>query len=38
MNDDFGLLVRNCDGPACRPDEYAEQMVEFFDIAFGTQK
>jgi pimeloyl-ACP methyl ester carboxylesterase len=25
----------HCDGPARRPDEYTERMVEFFDTAFG---
>lgn len=28
----------HCDGPAYRPDEYAERMVEFFDTAFGIQR
>ncbi|HET9910834.1 MAG TPA: alpha/beta fold hydrolase [Anaerolineales bacterium] len=28
----------HCDGPARRPDEYAERMIEFFDIAFGIKR
>jgi pimeloyl-ACP methyl ester carboxylesterase len=28
----------HCDGPAHRPDEYAERMVEFFDSAFGIKR
>jgi pimeloyl-ACP methyl ester carboxylesterase len=28
----------HCDGPARRPDEYAERMVEFFDTAFGITR
>lgn len=28
----------HCDGPAHRPDEYAERMVEFFDAAFGIKR
>jgi alpha/beta superfamily hydrolase len=28
----------HCDGPAHRPDEYAERMVEFFDTAFGIKR
>jgi alpha/beta superfamily hydrolase len=28
----------HCDGPARRPDEYAERMVEFFNIAFGIKQ
>jgi pimeloyl-ACP methyl ester carboxylesterase len=28
----------HCDGPAHRPDEYAERMVEFFDTAFGITR
>jgi pimeloyl-ACP methyl ester carboxylesterase len=28
----------HCDGPARRPDEYAQRMVEFFDTAFGITR
>ena len=28
----------HCDGPAHRPDEYAERMIEFFDTAFGITR
>lgn len=28
----------HCDGPAKRPDEYAQRMVEFFDSAFGITR
>jgi len=28
----------HCDGPARRPEEYAERMVEFFDAAFGITR
>lgn len=28
----------HCDGPAHRPEEYAERMVEFFDTAFGIKR
>jgi hypothetical protein len=27
----------HCDGPARRPAEYAERIVEFFDTAFGIK-
>lgn len=28
----------HCDGPAHRPEEYAQRMVEFFDTAFGITR
>ena len=28
----------HCDGPNYRPDEYAERMIEFFDIAMGITR
>jgi dienelactone hydrolase len=28
----------HCDGPARRPEEYAQRMVEFFDTAFGITR
>jgi alpha/beta superfamily hydrolase len=28
----------HCDGPVHRPEEYAERMVNFFDIAFGITR
>jgi hypothetical protein len=28
----------HCDGPARRPEQYAQQMVEFFDTAFGIKR
>ncbi len=28
----------HCDGPARRPEEYAQRMVEFFDTAFGIKR
>lgn len=28
----------HCDGPARRPDEYAQRMVEFFDTVFGIKR
>ncbi len=28
----------HCDGPVRRPEEYAERMIEFFDIAFGIKR
>jgi hypothetical protein len=30
--------VTHCDGPARRPEEYAQKMVEFFDSAFGIER
>jgi pimeloyl-ACP methyl ester carboxylesterase len=28
----------HCDGPAHRPDEYAERMINFFDTTFGIRR